>query len=179
MLSGQGSPLSYAAIHRTYHHPNADRNEKDPHSPHIGSFWHSYYGWHFKMFNFNMHSIRDLTRSKFLLWCHHNYYAFFLLSHLIIGLISFKVLIFCVVLPSLLHVHEMNVLNSLSHMRWFGYRNFDCDDESVNNVVFGWLSWGTGFHNNHHARPAEWHNQVRWYEFDPFRWIVPLIKKSS
>lgn len=175
MLTGQGSPISYAVIHRNYHHPNADRNANDPHSPHTGSLWNAYYGWHFKMFYFSLRDARDLTSQKFLVWCHKNYYRVFLIAYFAVGLISFKVLFFCIVLPGLFHVHQMNILNSFSHLRWFGYRNFEIADHSVNNLVFGWLTWGTGFHNNHHAVPEAWHNQVQWYEFDPFRWIVPVI----
>lgn len=179
MLCGQGSPLSYAAVHRNFHHPNSDQNERDPHSPKIHSFWHAYYGWHFKRFSYNFSGIRDLLSNRFLVWCHRWYNQFFLGAHIIIGILSFKFLIFCIVLPSLIHIHQMNILNSFSHKLWFGYRNFESEDDSVNNLVFGLLSWGTGFHNNHHAMPMAYHNQVRWYEFDPFKYIVPLIRKSD
>lgn len=177
MLSGQGSPLSYAAVHRSYHHPNADLNGFDPHSPNVNSFWHAYYGWHFKMFNYNFRGIKDLIANRFLSFCHKYYYQFFVVFHLLAALVSFKYLVLCVVWPALFHVHQMNILNSFSHKKWFGYRNFESYDKSVNNLVFGILTWGTGFHNNHHALPSAYHNQIKWYEFDPFRWIVPLIKK--
>ncbi|MCJ8277222.1 MAG: fatty acid desaturase [Bdellovibrionales bacterium] len=177
MLSGQGSPISYAAVHRCYHHPNSDVNERDPHSPREKGLWHAYYGWHFSVFRFTMNGVRDLTKNKFLSWCHKNYYSFFMISYLIIGLIDLRFLVFCVVFPGLMHVHQMNILNSLSHRRWFGYRNYETEDDSVNNWIFGILTWGTGFHNNHHAHQERFHNQVKWYEFDPFRWIVPLLKK--
>jgi stearoyl-CoA desaturase (delta-9 desaturase) len=172
MLSGQGSPISYSAVHRCYHHRYADMSPKDPHSPRMYGFWNAYYGWHFKFFYFSLNGVRDLMSNKYLNFSHKHYYKIFIMSYLCIGLISFKFLIFCVVIPGLLHLHEMNILNSFSHSKWFGYRNFDIEDGSVNNLIFGLITWGTGFRNNHHARPEACHNQVRWFEFAPFRYIV-------
>lgn len=177
MLTGQGSPISYSAVHRGYHHKYSDMTKSDPHSPRIYGFWHAYYGWHFKYHYFSLSSVRDLTADVFLKFSHRNYYKIFIISYIVIGIVSFKFLVLCIALPGLIHVHEMNILNSFSHSKWFGYRNFDTDDDSVNNLFFGVITWGTGFHNNHHANPKRWHNQVRWFEFDPFRFIVPLIKK--
>lgn len=177
MLSGQGSPLSYSAVHRCYHHPNSDQNESDPHSPEVHGFLNAYYGWHFHPKRITFNGIRDLLDDKILRFCHQNYYSFFWLVFFTSALISPRFLIFCVLIPGMVHLHQMNILNSFSHRKWFGYRNFDIEDHSVNNFIFGILTFGTGFHNNHHAHPKRWHNQVKWFEFDPFRWIVPLIKK--
>jgi stearoyl-CoA desaturase (delta-9 desaturase) len=175
MLTGQGSALAYAAVHRGYHHRYADKDPLDPHSPKIHSFWHSYYGWHFKRMSVGLKSVSDLKNDRFLVWTHRNYNTIYLVSLFVVGLFSWRLMLYGIVIPGLIHVHEMNVLNSFSHKRWFGYRNFDVDDDSVNNWIFGILSWGTGFHNNHHASPGAWHNQIKWYEFDPFRWILPPL----
>lgn len=177
MLSGQGSVIAYSAIHRGYHHRYADRDKVDPHSPKLHSFWQSYYGWHFTPLVFNLRGVKDLTGDKFLVWSHRHYNKIYLVSLLIIGLVNWKLLLYGIVVPSLIHVHEMNILNSFCHTRRFGYRNFDTPDESVNNWIFGFLTWGTGYHNNHHALPSAWHNQVKWYEFDPFRWLLPFVAK--
>ncbi len=175
MLSGQGSAISYAAVHRCYHHKYADTSSLDPHSPKVHSFWHSYYGWHFQPITFSLKGVSHLLQDPFLVWTHRNYNKIYLVSLVAIGLIEWKLLLYGVIVPSLIHVHEMNILNSFSHLKKFGYRNFSIQDDSVNNWIFGILSWGTGFHNNHHAHPGAWHNQYRWFEFDPFRWILPIF----
>jgi stearoyl-CoA desaturase (delta-9 desaturase) len=178
-LCGQGSPIGYAAVHRLYHHPYADKDERDPHSPHVHGFWHSYYGWHFKPAVFQLRKLKDVLDDTWATWIHKNYYRIWWCGLLMLSVIDWRLALYGMIIPGLIHVHEMNILNSLSHMKWFGYRNFDTDEHSVNNWIFGVLSWGTGYHNNHHAVPNTWHNQVRWFEFDPFRYIMPpLIAKG-
>lgn len=179
LLTGQGSILSYSAVHIGYHHKYADQSSKDPHSPRFHSLWHAYYGWHFTENAYFLNSVKRLMNDPFVTWSHKYYYRIFWISHLVIGLISWKFLLFFVVIPSLVHINEMNILNSFCHSKWFGYRNFSTNDNSVNNWLFGILTWGTGFHNNHHAKPYSYHNQVYWYEFDPFKYIIPLISQKK
>lgn len=178
LLTGQGSILSYCAVHMGYHHKYADQSPNDPHSPRMHSLWHAYYGWHFAENAYFLNSVKRLMRDPFVTWTHKYYYRIFWLSHLAIGLISWKLLLFFIVIPSILHIHEMNILNSFCHLKWFGYRNYNTNDDSVNNWIFGILTWGTGFHNNHHGNPRSFHNQVFWYELDPFKYIIPLIQKK-
>jgi stearoyl-CoA desaturase (Delta-9 desaturase) len=56
------------------------------------------------------------------------------------------------------------VINGLGH--YFGYRNFQTDDDSTN--MAPWAVWigGEELHNNHHAYPTSAKFSLRWYEFD-------------
>jgi stearoyl-CoA desaturase (Delta-9 desaturase) len=56
------------------------------------------------------------------------------------------------------------MVNALAHR--FGYRNFETEDNSRNNTLVGWLVFGEGFQNNHHARPNSARFSVRWWEVD-------------
>ena len=65
----------------------------------------------------------------------------------------------------------------------FGYRNFDTDDGTHNNILFHYLALGlysTMLHNNHHGTKNDSHS-FRWWEIDIGNWVVsmlrPLIEK--
>jgi stearoyl-CoA desaturase (delta-9 desaturase) len=55
-------------------------------------------------------------------------------------------------------------VNSVTH-RW-GYRNYETDEASRNNVFIGLISSGEGWHNNHHADPRSARHGHRWWEID-------------
>lgn len=60
--------------------------------------------------------------------------------------------------------HVTWLVNSATHA--FGYRNFDSPDLSRNCWWVAILSFGEGWHNNHHAHPASARHGLRWFEFD-------------
>jgi stearoyl-CoA desaturase (delta-9 desaturase) len=55
-------------------------------------------------------------------------------------------------------------VNSVTHL--WGYRNYDTDENSTNNVFVGLWSNGEGWHNNHHAQPRAAAHGHKWWEFD-------------
>ena len=61
-------------------------------------------------------------------------------------------------------IHVTGLVNSAAHH--FGYRTYRTGDESRNNWMVALLSWGEGWHNNHHAFPASARHGLRWFEFD-------------
>src|SRR5207244_10963310 len=56
------------------------------------------------------------------------------------------------------------VINGIGH--YFGYRNFQTDDDSTNIVPWAFWIGGEELHNNHHAYPTSAKFSIRWYEFD-------------
>ena len=71
--------------------------------------------------------------------------------------------------------HVTWLVNSATHA--FGYRNFDCPDQSRNCWWVALLSFGEGWHNNHHAHPASARHGLRWFEFDLTWQHVRLLKR--
>ena len=71
--------------------------------------------------------------------------------------------------------HVTWLVNSATHA--FGYRNFDCPDLSRNCWWVALLSFGEGWHNNHHAHPASARHGLRWFEFDLTWQHVRLLKR--
>jgi stearoyl-CoA desaturase (delta-9 desaturase) len=55
-------------------------------------------------------------------------------------------------------------INSITHL--WGYRNYETDEDSRNNVFVGLISNGEGWHNNHHAHPRSARHGHRWWELD-------------
>src|SRR6202035_186756 len=66
------------------------------------------------------------------------------------------------------------LVNSASHM--LGYRTYETDDESTNCWWVALISWGEGWHNNHHAFPFSARHGLRWFEFDATFWVIRILK---
>jgi stearoyl-CoA desaturase (delta-9 desaturase) len=84
-------------------------------------------------------------------------------------------------LPTAIALLSDNLVNIYGHTRsMFGYRNYDVKDLSQNNVILGYLGWGQGWHNNHHAHPANYDfgsgTSGKWWEWDPCRIFIPFLR---
>ena len=67
-------------------------------------------------------------------------------------------------------------VNVLNHK--FGYRNHETNDDSTNFILTGYIYWGDGWHNNHHANPGKANLQENWWEFDTSGRIIALVDKT-
>jgi stearoyl-CoA desaturase (delta-9 desaturase) len=61
-------------------------------------------------------------------------------------------------------------INSVCHL--WGGRPYPSHDHSRNNVVFGILGMGEGWHNNHHAFPTSARHGLRWWQIDMSYWLI-------
>jgi stearoyl-CoA desaturase (delta-9 desaturase) len=177
-LSGQGSSITWTAIHRGYHHPHSD-TARDPHSPTKG-LWHSFFGWTLDITEeqprYSFKYAIDLLRRPNHLWFHKHQLKILWLTPLLVAVLNWKLALTACVLPTGIALLMDNLVNIVGHRKLLiGYRNFETQDQSQNNLLFGYLSWGQGFHNSHHAHPATFDFGDRWYEFDPcrlWRWFL-------
>ena len=78
--------------------------------------------------------------------------------------LGLSVLIWGVFVRTVLVWHITWSVNSVTHL--WGYRSYDTDESSRNNVIIGFLSNGEGWHNNHHADPRSARHGHLWWEFD-------------
>lgn len=175
-LSGQGSPLAWAALHR-HHHENADQ-ELDLHSPRKG-WWTAYTEWQLfdQPIKQSVAIPRDLVSEKWLCILHRNSLKIFWLVFFAVALLKWQAALFLIALPAVLYAHQVNCVDVICHMPRMGYRNFDTPDDSCNHLLLGYLTLGVGFHNNHHAEPSNWFFQKRWFEFDLGGYLTFLLKK--
>jgi stearoyl-CoA desaturase (delta-9 desaturase) len=193
-MAVEGSILHWVATHRR-HHQHSDRPD-DPHSPHnhgvtsgvgrtlwsrIRGFGHAHIGWFFTPDSADLQKyVPDLKADKvtrrvsdlFSLWVAIGLLAPAAIAFAVTGTWMGALLGFLwggLVRVFLVH-HITWSINSVCHL--WGSRPFDSHDHSRNNVLFGILAFGEGWHNNHHAFPTSARHGLRWWEFDLSYWII-------
>lgn len=175
----QGSPREWVTTHRL-HHAFTD-TEKDPHSPRHGKYW-SHVGWvtigtsQVNGAEVEKRYIPDLLKDKSLMLISKYWYLPTIFSVIILGLIGgWSMVLWGVFLPITLNWHFTWFVNSVTHV--WGSRRFETKDDSTNNWWVAALTWGEGWHNNHHAHPTSVRHGLTWYEFD-INWIqIKLLEK--
>jgi fatty-acid desaturase len=177
-LSLQGSPIGWAAVHRGSHHRHSD-TLKDAHTPLKGK-WYSWHGWlHDWNEYFNAKYVTDLLRDQQVVWFTKNYEKIIVVSYLIVGLIDPFLLIFGVMLPACIGLYQESNINVFCHSGNLGYRNFETKDNSRNVPLLAWITWGQGWHNNHHQKASAYDFGTgisgNKKEFDPSLIFLPLI----
>ena len=164
----EGGPIFWVATHRI-HHQKSDQ-EGDPHSPRDGAWW-AHVGWILlgdaKHNNTALMSkyAPDLAKDKFYIWL--NNYHWVPIAALAAGLYALGGIPFVlwgVCLRVVVGLHATWLVNSATHL--WGSRRFTTRDDSRNNWWVALLTFGEGWHNNHHAHPTSARHGLAWYEFD-------------
>jgi sn-1 stearoyl-lipid 9-desaturase len=176
-LALQGDPIRWVAVHRK-HHAHADR-EGDPHSIHGGFRW-AHLDWVYR------HNIALPTDEEMLhfapdLYAQRFYRALQYLNiplqvALGVGLFAFggwSWVILGIFVRLAISYHSTWLVNSASHM--LGYRTYQTGDQSTNCWWVAVISWGEGWHNNHHAFPFSARHGLRWFEIDMTWWHVRIL----
>jgi stearoyl-CoA desaturase (delta-9 desaturase) len=60
----------------------------------------------------------------------------------------------------------------------WGRRRFQTRDDSRNNWWVALITFGEGWHNNHHAHPTSARHGLAWYEFDP-SWLLLKVMRAT
>ncbi len=184
-LSFQGSPMQWVGTHRI-HHSESD-GPHDPHSPQHGFTW-AHILWCFYKHPDGMDPMdytRDMQRERTMVLLERFFYVpqiilagvLFALGWWIVG--SWQIGIGWVVwgigVRTIVLYHATWFVNSAAHT--WGYRNFETSDGSRNNWWVALLSFGEGWHNNHHAQQRSAAHGMRWWEIDPTWWTILLMEK--
>ena len=177
-MSVQRGPLWWASHHRN-HHRHSD-TEADFHSPVTRNMWWAHMGWFLtpRGFATDWSSIRDLERYPELRWIDRfdtlipvalAAGLFFLgewlaAAHPGLGTSGPQMLIWGFFISTVVLFHATVTINSLAHR--FGSRRFPTRDNSRNNLWLALLTFGEGWHNNHHHYPGSARQGFRWWEID-------------
>lgn len=174
----QNSVLVWCARHRI-HHRFVDDVERDPHSIRT-SFWHAHIGWmlrHWSTSDVDFEQVWDLERDSLLKWQHKYYWPLTWSLNLgvpvTMGLLVGDVIGMVLVAGAVRLVFSQHCtffINSLAHT--WGRRIYTDDNTSRDNGWLALLTWGEGYHNFHHAFQADYRNGVRWWDFDPGKWLI-------
>jgi fatty-acid desaturase len=171
-LALEGGPIDWTVTHRI-HHAHTDR-VGDPHTPRDGGWW-AHIGWILRgtaQYHDDAMLARyapDLVNDSYYRWINRFYYVPLLLVG--IGLLYFGgwgVMLWGVFLRLTLALHATWLVNSATHL--WGRTRFETGDDSRNSWWVAMLTFGEGWHNNHHAYPTSARHGVRWYEFD-LNWL--------
>jgi stearoyl-CoA desaturase (delta-9 desaturase) len=164
----EGGPIFWVATHRI-HHQRSDQ-EGDPHSPRDGAFW-SHMGW--IIYGEAKHNdtaamakyAPDMGKDPFYRWLNTYHYVPLTISGLLqLYFGGLPWLLWGTFMRVTLGLHATWLVNSATHI-WGGRRFFTRDD-SRNNWWVALLTFGEGWHNNHHAHPSSSRHGLAWYELD-------------
>ena len=167
-LALEGGPIAWVATHRV-HHQLTDV-EGDPHSPRDGGIW-AHMGWiitgramHNKAKEL-LHFVPDLRKDKFHVWITEwHWVPIAVLGVLLYAIGGLPVLLWGLFLRTVLGLHFTWLVNSATHM--WGTRRFMTNDTSKNSFWVAILTFGEGWHNNHHAHAQAARHGIVWYEID-------------
>ena len=183
-LACQSGPIEWVGLHR-HHHRYSDQ-PNDHHDAGRGLWWaHSEWMLHpIPALEHVQRLTGDLQRDPFYRWLDR----WFLLVQLPLGVALYwygnaagvhggglGLVLWAIPLRLVLVYHVTWLVNSATHA--FGYRNFDSPDLSRNCWWVAILSFGEGWHNNHHAHQHSARHGLRWFELD-ITWLhIMLLRK--
>lgn len=187
VCSFQDTPARWVAVHRRHHEHSDD--EPDPHTP-LRSFLWAHVGWLLvkspELSRYDIYSryARDVLRDPFMrAFERQSVYLAVIAGHtlmfLVVGYglalafgsgsaealrIGLSLTIWGVFVRTVIVWHTTWSVNSVTHL--WGYRNYETDEQSRNNVLVGIAAMGEGWHNNHHADPRSARHGHLWWEID-------------
>jgi fatty-acid desaturase len=177
-LSGEGSPLCWAATHRL-HHQRSDQ-KGDPHTPNDGAWW-AHMWWllvrrtPFERAVLYRRFVPDLVRDRMLQFFEKTYFAWQVVVGIVLFLLGgWPMLLWGLCARIVFMYHSTWFVNSATHI--WGYRNYETRDRSRNLWWVAILAYGEGWHNNHHAHPHSARAGHRWWEFDPTFWVIRCLQ---
>jgi stearoyl-CoA desaturase (delta-9 desaturase) len=173
-LALEGGAINWVVTHRI-HHANTDI-PSDPHTPRDGRWW-SHMGWILRgtaqqhepavMWRY----APDLMKDPIHVWLNRLYFV----PLVVCGLLLFAfggwpAVMWGIFLRVTFGLHATWLVNSATHM--WGSRRFETNDDSTNNWWVALLTFGEGWHNNHHAHPRAAKHGLAWYELDLNWWGI-------
>lgn len=178
-LALEGGPIFWVATHRI-HHQFSDK-EGDPHTPVDGKWW-AHMGWILmgKSLHQDTHTLSryvpDLAKSKFHVWLtKYHYVPVVMVGIFLFAFGGLPFLFWGLFFRTVFGLHSTWLVNSATHS--WGSRRFATRDLSTNSWWVALMTFGEGWHNNHHAHPVSARHGLKWYEIDLNWYGIWLLKK--
>ncbi len=176
----ENSILRWCSDHRM-HHKHVD-TDLDPYNIKKGG-WYAHIGWIFhKRENLNLNNVKDLQMDPIIRWQHKYYVPIAILVGsglpFLIGLLVDRPwggLLWGGFFRVMFVHHATFFINSLAHM--VGAQPYTTQDSSRDSWWLAFLTYGEGYHNFHHKFQADYRNGIRWYHWDPSKWVIALCSK--
>ncbi len=177
-LTLEGGPILWVAMHRL-HHQHSDQPQ-DPHTPRVSGFW-AHIGW--VLFGDSNHNdtarmgryAPDLAKDPFYRWLTSwHWVPLTILGFVLLAIGGWSLVNWAIFLRVVFGLHATWLINSATHM--WGSRRFATKDDSKNTWWAALITFGEGWHNNHHAHPTSARHGLAWYEFDPTWLSLKLLR---
>lgn len=175
----QNSLLKWGSDHRR-HHTKCDQDE-DPYSIHKG-FFYAHMGWICEDDGRDQNAemqrwSKDLLKNPRVVFQDRHYLAIAITSGILLptllgGLLgSFLGGFALATWARIVFVHHATFfINSLAHT--WGKQTYGEDNSAKDSQLLAFLSYGEGHHNYHHHFQTDYRNGVRWFDFDPTKWLI-------
>lgn len=177
-LALEGGPISWVVTHRI-HHAHTEQ-AGDPHTPRDGRWW-AHMGWILRgtAQQFDDATRRryapDLMKDRFHVWMDRwHYVPLVVLSLVLAALGGWQLVLWGIFLRVTVGLHVTWLVNSATHI--WGRQRFDTGDDSTNNWLVALITFGEGWHNNHHAHPRSARHGLAWYEIDINWWGIRALQ---
>src|SRR3569833_2176403 len=174
----QNSVWIWASGHRT-HHLNVDDEDKDPYSIRRG-FLFAHIGLMMREYDSgkpNFANIPDLRKDPMLAFQHRYYLPLALATNFGQPLLAgwaigdvWGTFFLAGVLRLVVSHHVTFFINSLAHM--WGSRPYTEENTARDYPVQAFFTYGEGYHNYHHIFAHDYRNGVRWWQWDPTKWLI-------
>jgi fatty-acid desaturase len=168
-LTLEGGPIDWVVTHRI-HHAHTEESGKDPHTPRDGRWW-AHMGWILRG-TAQQHPPEvmaryapDMMKDPFQVWLNKFYWIpLVLVGVALLAFGGWGMLMWGIFLRVVFGLHATWLVNSATHL--WGTRRFVTTDDSTNSWWVALLTFGEGWHNNHHAHPRAARHGLTWYEID-------------
>ena len=178
----QNSALKWSSDHRL-HHLEVD-TDKDPYNINEG-FFYAHMGWVMLKEQADKPAnryVKDLLNDKMVMWQHKYYFTiavvFGLFVPSLLGALLFDSLLGGIAIAALAKVvilhHSTFFINSLCH--YIGKTPYTRDNTAKDSWLMALLTFGEGYHNFHHYFQADYRNGIKWFQFDPTKWLIKCLE---
>lgn len=174
----QNSILKWSVDHRLHH--RYEDKEDDPYSINKG-FWYAHIGWMVTkqpVHPMSQAYARDLIADPIVVWQDKHYMKIAILMGFILpmllGLVLADSALGGLAIPGMLRMvtlhHGTFFINSWCH--YFGRQPYTDSNTARDSWLMAFATFGEGFHNFHHKWSGDYRNGVRWYQWDPTKWLI-------
>ncbi len=176
------SALKWSSQHR-WHHQFVD-TERDPYNIRYG-FWYAHVGWILTWKQpISYENVKDLQKSRLVMHQHEYYLLWSLVSGVAVPILIGGFLghwlgaaLLAVSVRLFIVFNSAFFINSFAHT--FGSMNYDANSTAKDHWLGAVLTNGEGYHNFHHRFPNDYRNGIRWFHWDPSKWLIWTLKQAG
>ncbi len=174
----QNSIMVWASMHRV-HHREVDHETRDPYSSRRG-LWYSHMGWMLRdeeCHRVDFSNVRDLERDPIVAFQHQHYLGIALFMNIAVPLLAgwatgdpWGTLVLAGLVRLVVNHHFTFFINSLAH--FWGRQPYTAENSARDNDFLALFTYGEGYHNFHHLFQWDYRNGIRWWQWDPTKWLI-------